>query len=198
MYERTGYDQLPWFHPGPSDSVQRAVEGRFLAPGSSILDIGCGAGSNVLYLAHQGFVARGIDISPGAILAAETRARKDGSGAIFEVGDALRLSFEAASFDAATDIGCFHSLPIGRRRDYAREVGRVLRPGGHFVLSWVARESTAEYGPPHRPSLEEVTRALEADFLFLRTEFHPAEGRGGLSVYDAWMSRRTGPQPPPR
>lgn len=197
-YEETPYTELPWFDPDPSPQVVRAVAEKFLPPGAAVVDVGCGAGSNVLYLAREGFESHGVDLSPGAIRAAEQRARTEGLAVDLRVGDVLDLPFPRARFGGVTDNGCFHTLPLGRRGDYAREVARVLRPGGAFVLSWVAREHTGERGPRHRLSLAEVTRALEERFLFVRAEFHPATEEGAPSVYDAWLTRRTTPQPPPR
>jgi len=197
-YEETPYNQLPWFDPDPSPVVVGAVEGGFLPAGAAVLDIGCGAGSNVLYLARKGFRAHGIDISPGAIRAAEARAQAEGLTIDVRTGDALAIADPAESYGGLVDIGCFHTIPIGRRPDYAREVARILRPDGSFVLSWVAREHEGPHGPPHRPSLEDVTKTFEARFLFTRTEFHGAPQGGSLPFYSAWMVRRSVPQPAAR
>ncbi len=196
-YERTSYQQLPWFDPDPSPQVVRAVAEGFLPPRSSVLDVGCGAGSNVLYLCRTGFRGFGVDISPGAIQAARGRALEGRLTADFRVGDVLALDFPDGKFDGVVDNGCFHTLPVRRRAGYATEIHRVLRPGGSLVLSWVAREHTGARGPSHRPSLEEVTRTFESRFLFVRTAFHPPGTERGLPVYDAWLTRRTSPQPPP-
>lgn len=197
-YERTPYDQLPWFDPGPSLGVVRAVEEGFLPMTGAVLDVGCGAGSNVLYLAGLGYRAHGIDLSPGAVVAARARAEREGLKVDVQEGDALALRFADESIDALVDNGCFHTIPIGRRRRYASEVHRVLRPDGRFVLSWVAREHTSERGPPHRPSLREVTELLESRFLFVRTGFRPGGEDDGPSVYFAFLARRTEPYPPQR
>jgi len=197
-YAVTPYQQLPWFDPDPSPQVVRAVDEGFLPRGSPVLDIGCGAGSNVLYLARSGFEAHGIDLAPDAVRAAMGRARAEGLSVDVRVGDALAIDAAEARFAGAIDNGCFHTLPVRRRRAYAREVSRIVRPGGAFVLSWIGREEERERGPPHRPSLGEVTLAFEDRFLFVRTAFRPGEERGGSSVYDAWLLRRTAPQPPPR
>ena len=198
IYDQTPYHELPWFDPDPSPQIVRAVGAGFLPPGDSVLDVGCGAGSNVLYLAREGYESHGIDLSPGAIRSAESRARAEGLTVDVRVGDALALDFPAGRFGGVTDNGCFHTLPIPRRADYALEISRVLRPGGAFVLSWVAREHVGDTGPRHRPSLEEVTRIFEKRFLFVRTNFDARGGDKGPAVYDAWMTRRTSPQPPPR
>jgi len=197
-YERTPYEQLPWFEPGPSTSVRRALEEGFLPKGASVLDVGCGVGSNVLFLAEQGYVAHGIDLSPGAVAAARSRAALAHLTVDVQEGDALALPFPDGSLGAVIDNGCFHTLAFSRRERYAKEVHRVLRPAGRFILSWVAREHTAVTGPPHRPSLGEVTALFESRFLFVRTGFQPAPEEGEPSTYFAFLERRTAPYPPVR
>jgi ubiquinone/menaquinone biosynthesis C-methylase UbiE len=176
----------------------RAVDESFFPPKGAVLDVGCGAGSNVLWLARKGYEAHGVDLSPGAIRAAGERASEAGLTVDLRVGDALALDFPAARFDALVDHGCFHTLPMARRADYAKEVARVLGPEGRYLLCWVAREYTESMGPPHRPSLHEVTEVFEDRFLFGRTEFRPGSEDEGLPAYAAWLTRRTAPQPPPR
>jgi SAM-dependent methyltransferase len=194
-YESTPYEELPWFDPEASRALVDAVTQGFFPATGAVLDIGCGVGSNVLWLARRGYEAHGIDLSPGAIRAARARAADAGLTADLQVGDALALAFPAARLDAAVDHGCFHTLPIDRRGDYAREVARVLRPGGRYLLCWVAREHTDRMGPPHRPSLQEVTQIFEGAFLFARTQFQPGSEETGPASYAAWLERRSTPQP---
>lgn len=194
-YQESPYDELPWFEPGPSPQVQLAVESGFLLKGGSVLDIGCGAGSNLLYLARNGFSVHGVDLSPGAVAAARSRAAEAHLEIQVQEGDALALPFPDASFDALIDNGCFHTIPLGRRARYAEEVHRVLRREGRFVLSWVAREHVGPRGPRHRPSLREVTTLLESRFLFVRTGFQLPRESGEPPTYFAFLSRRTEPYP---
>ena len=116
------------------------------------------------------------------------------------MGDVLQLPFPDQHFGGAIDVGCFHTLPRELRAAYAKELARMIHPRRTFVLSWVAREHGGERGPPHRPSLEEVTSALEDEFLFLHTEFRPgASGRrvvGEPSVYCARLGRARFRGPP--
>lgn len=196
-YARTPYRKLPWFSPRPYPWLQRAVEEGWIRSGARVLDVGCGAGTNALFLAKSGFRASGVDIAPAAIEAARKRAERMRLRVDFRAADALRLPYPRGTFGGLLDVGCFHTLPIRLRRAYSQELGRVLRPAGRYLLSWVARESGQTYGPPHRPSLEEVAAAFEDEFLFRRTEFETAAA-GTFNVYHALLERRTRPRPSAR
>jgi SAM-dependent methyltransferase len=196
-YATTPYTKLPWFSPHPYSWLRRAVEGGWYRKGTRVLDVGCGAGTNALFLAQSGFRASGVDLAPAAIEAAHAWARRRGLSVDFRVADALRLPYPRAYFGGLVDVGCFHTLPLALRTAYSRELARVLRPGGRYAVSWVGRESRQAFGPPHRPSIEEVAATFEAEFLFLRTEFE-APSIAPFSVYHALLERRSRPQPPPR
>jgi SAM-dependent methyltransferase len=198
MYENRPYRDLPWWSPTPSEEVVGAVRTRFFPKGGAVLDVGCGAGSNLLYLARRGYRAAGVDLAPKAIAAALERAERAGVKVDARIGDALNLPFPAGRFDAANDRGCYHTLPIPRRREYAAELARVVRPGGKFLVTWVGREETKADGPPHRPSVEETTHAFEKWFLFQRVEFYPPGVGSSRAGYVGWLERRQQPQPPPR
>ncbi len=195
IYRAKPFEELPWFSPDPSPEVVAAVADRFLPPKSPVLDVGCGAGSNVLYLAREGFEAHGVDLAPEAVRSAQARADREHLRVEVRVADALDLPYARGRFVGLVDHGCFHTLPIARRAEYAREAARVVRRGGAFLLSWIGREQTTEFGPPHRPSLAEVTAAFEAEFLFERTTFEGPGRPHGLATYRARLRRRSRPQP---
>jgi SAM-dependent methyltransferase len=197
-YEQTPYRDLPWFSPRPYYWVERAVRERWIRPGSRVLDVGCGAGTNSIFLARAGFRVAGVDLAPKAVAVARGRAARAGLQIDFRVADALRLPFPATSFGGAVDVGCFHTFDPPVRPAFAWELGRVLRPGARYALSWIGREHAASFGPPHRPGLDEVTHALEERFLFLRCEFHPGGRRAGPPHYTALLERRKRPRPPSR
>jgi SAM-dependent methyltransferase len=196
-YETTPYRELPWFSPRAYPLVRRAVREQWWRRGTRLLDVGCGAGTNSLYLAKAGFRPTGIDLAPAAIAAAQKRAEAARIRAEFRVMDALAMPFPARTFGGAIDIGCYHTLPVRMRRAYARELARVLRPDATFALAWVAREFTGPRGPRHRPSVEETAQAWEPDFLVRCVEYHGEYGSGPPS-YVARLERRTRPQPSPR
>src|SRR5256886_16308259 len=68
-----------------------------------VLDVGCGTGENVLYLAEHGFAAAGVDGAPTAIRKARAKARRRGLKARFELADALDLAVPKQPFDTVID-----------------------------------------------------------------------------------------------
>lgn len=200
-YRESSFDDLPWFQRSPSAWIVRGRERGWLAKGGRHLDVGCGAGTNVLWMAQHGLRTTGVDLSPTALSAARNRARtrRGAREAGFLAGDAISLPFRDGSFDSGSDIGCFHTLPPGLRAGYASEVHRVLRPGGFHLISWAAREETRPVGPPHRLSVQEVAEVMEPHFVFRELEYGShARGRRGLVIYSAVLEGRREPQPPPR
>jgi SAM-dependent methyltransferase len=153
-----------------------------LEPGRA-LDLGCGTGTNVLYLVQHGWFATGVDFSSRAIEAARRKADWT-SGATFVEGDVSRLAELGVEgpFDLALDVGCFHGLPIRRRDDYAREVARVTRPGGRFLLFAFGPRGRA--GATREP---EVRRRFGPAFELDRVE------RGREPPGAAWFTLRRRP-----
>src|SRR5438270_4648330 len=68
---------------------------RFVAvsPPGRALDLGCGTGTNVVYLTQHGWDAVGVDFAARAVAKARERARRAGVASTFFVGDVTRLGF---------------------------------------------------------------------------------------------------------
>ncbi len=98
------------------------------------LDLGCGTGTNSIYLAKHGFSVVGVDFSSKAIALARAKAREKEAAVDFHVADATRLDFLSEPFDLVLDIGCFHTLDdVGRWR-YAKNLVRLTCDGSLFML----------------------------------------------------------------
>jgi SAM-dependent methyltransferase len=190
-YQRRDHRRMPWYSSKPSPWLVRATHDEYFLPASSILDVGCGTGTNVLWLARRGFRTFGVDISPTAIAIASRRAQRGKVMADFRVASADRLPFGRRSFDGALDAGCFHSLPFRLRAPYARELSRVLRPDARFLLTWIPREVRTRLGPPHRPSLEETAAVFEPWFVFAKVHWFASGTPDGWKVFRERLGRCT-------
>ena len=111
-----------------------------LTPGATVVDVGCGAGTDLL-LAARAVGARGraigVDMTHDMLRKAEAGA---GAGGLANVelrhGDALELPVESASADFVMSNGVLNLAP-DKRRAFS-EVLRVLRPGGRFLYADIA------------------------------------------------------------
>ena len=103
------------------------------APGKRILEIGCGVGSNALFMAQQGAdTVIGIDISPAGIEHSQHIFAAAGlNNGVFAVMDAEALQFEDNSFDLVVGTGVLHhlDLPVA-----LAEICRVLEKDGAIVF----------------------------------------------------------------
>ena len=100
--------------------------------GVRFVELGCGAGANVWYLAREGFAVCGIDVSPTAIERAREYLATDGLSADLRAGDAAEVlcAFPDAHFDCVVDVGCIQCNTLAEARAIVREATRGLKPGG--------------------------------------------------------------------
>ena len=102
------------------------------AAGLTVLEYGCGSGSQALALARMGAKVAAIDISEAAIIRAREIAREQSvSGVSFRVMDAHHLDYPDDSFDRVCGSGILHHLDLGTA---LAEVARVLKPEGTAVF----------------------------------------------------------------
>jgi SAM-dependent methyltransferase len=137
----------------------QAVEGLDLS-GRDVLEVGSGRGGGARYVARR-FAPRsvtGLDYSPGTVARARALCA-DTPGLAFEVGDAERMPFADASFDVVINIESSHCYADVAA--FAREVARVLRPGGTFSFADMRARSMLEALDRDlgRPGLELVGEA---------------------------------------
>lgn len=101
--------------------------------GKNVLELSCGHGGGAAYVSRALQPARytGLDLNPRGIQFCQKRHA--GHALSFLQGDAAKLPFADASFDAVTNVEASHCYP-----DFPRvlaEVARVLRPGGDFLYA---------------------------------------------------------------
>lgn len=136
MYRR---GTTPWDTGISPPELVDAVEGAKAMPPGRALDMGCGTGTNCLYLARHGWQATGVDFAAPAIARARQKIRAAGKlpgAARFIRGDVTRLDRLpiGAPCSLILDLGCFHGLDVDRRPDYAEGVTRFTTPGALYLL----------------------------------------------------------------
>lgn len=125
--------RTPWdTQVTPPEVVELVEKGE--VPTGQALDLGCGTGTNCIYLARHGWRVTGVDFSTMAIYRARRKARRVGVDCTFYRADVTDLSFLEETFDFVLDIGCLHSVPMEKWERYAAEVARLVRPSGLYLL----------------------------------------------------------------
>jgi SAM-dependent methyltransferase len=112
-----------------------------LPPGIAMLDIGCGVGRHLIYLAGRGFRMAGVDLSQGGIKIAHEALAERGLTFDGRVSDMTVLPWPDRTFGAALSTSTMHHH---RRADILRalgEVKRVLKPGGFFYVDFPSTDS---------------------------------------------------------
>ncbi len=147
---------------------------------TSVLDVACGAGRHLRALRRAGLHAVGLDLS--ATLLRNARA-SDGRDPLVR-GDMRGLPFRRESFDGLTSF--FTSFGYFRHPDddrtVLREMRRVLRPGGTFMLDFlnadrIRRELVPEDVLDAAQGRVVQRRSIDGDSVVKRIRFEPADGR---------------------
>lgn len=187
----------PWDTGTPDPMLVQMIESRAIAP-CRTLEVGCGTGTNAIYLAQHGFEVVGVDISP---LAVEKARAKANGRCRFETLDFLTETPPGGPFTFVFDRGVFHVFDEDdERATFAENVAAALAIDGVWLSLIGSTEGPPrEQGPPRR-SAREIMNAIEPslEILELRSrEF----GVCGEQV-KAWLclsrKRTTPPQPSSR
>lgn len=140
------------------ESGQELVGRLGITSGMDVLDVGCGDGTTAIPAAELGAAVLGVDIAANLVAAGNARAQAHGlDNCRFQEGDASDLQdLDDAQFDLVVSI--FGAMFAPRPEAVARELVRVVRPGGRVVMgNWIPGDPTlvakllqvsASYSPP--------------------------------------------------
>ena len=111
--------------------------------GTSVLDVGCGAGLTLVLAAGRGATVSGLDVSPGLLGVARERL----PAADLRDGDMESLPYPDATFDAVVGVNAFQFA--GDPQLALREAARVTRSGGRVVASLFAAPERSQGTAAH-------------------------------------------------
>ncbi|HRN29105.1 MAG TPA: class I SAM-dependent methyltransferase, partial [Terrimesophilobacter sp.] len=132
-----------------------------IAPKGRALDVGCGEGADVLWLAAQGWDAEGIDLSQVAISRAQSQAQTAGVPAQFHTTDAEQWARTHQDSYALVSAAFLHTHGADDRAALLRRAASMVAPGGWlFILS---HASPPPWAHSHAPDLTPGTPELDRD-----------------------------------
>jgi cyclopropane fatty-acyl-phospholipid synthase-like methyltransferase len=170
QFEQMYQGQAPWDTGRPQPAIVKLAEAGQIR--GSVLDVGCGTGENLLFLASRGHEAWGLDFVPVAIEQAKVKAAERKIDAHFLVGNALELKRLARQFDTVIDCGLFHTFTDEERPVFVRGLTEVLRARGLLHLLCFSDEEPGTVGP-RRITQQEIRDAFQDGWKVQRIETDP-------------------------
>jgi ubiquinone/menaquinone biosynthesis C-methylase UbiE len=130
-----------WSNPSYKRTVLRYIAR--LPERSLVLDLGTGRGLWPFTMVELGHKVIGLDYIKHVVNInnQEAKARHMEGKLVFVDGDALDIPLTDASIDAITDFGLLHHLHPEDWQTYKNEIDRVLKPGGHVLLSTLSKQT---------------------------------------------------------
>ena len=191
-YRRT---RMPGWDVGRAASeLKKIIDDGTIKPGKALV-LGCGTGTNAVYLASKGFTVTGVEIAPTALVLAEKQARKAKVRVRWLVADVTAMG-ELGQFDFVFDRGCYHHVQRYNAAGFVKEVDRLTRSGGHFLLLAGNANQPRHGGPPRVEETQLVGDFAKTwDFVCLREmrfESRDPNRKTGPWAWSALMRRRAG------
>jgi SAM-dependent methyltransferase len=187
----------PWDTGVPSKELARVLDETRLAESRApqrlrAIDLGCGAGTNAIYLAQRGFAATGVDGSAVALELARERAARAGVQVDWVLADVGALPPFPEPFDFVFDRGCYHCVRRANVAGYAASLARITRPGTRMLLLAGNANEQSDEGPP-RVHEHEIRAELEPLFVIDELREFRFDDPGGVPGPLGWsclMTRR--------
>ncbi len=109
-----------------------------------VLDLGCGAGRNLVYLLEKGFDVYGIDCAPEGLEIIKKRLKKERKCSL-KLGNVLnKLPYEDNFFDAVISVQVLQHGKVNEIKGAIKEIERVLKPGGLIFITLSGRISNGK------------------------------------------------------
>jgi SAM-dependent methyltransferase len=170
----------------PSEDLIRFIARNFYKAPSreeiKILEVGCGPGANLWYLAREGFNVFGLDGSKTAIQQAKTRLNKElhGWNGELQVGDMRDLPYNRGFFNAVIDNEAVYCNSFDDSVLIYKGIADVLKPGGKLYVRTFAQGSWGDEtgtnieknawnvgeGPLYKKGYSRFTSLEDLDTLF--------------------------------
>lgn len=152
--------------------------------GKSVLEIGCGTGTDLVQFARGGAQVTALDLTPRSIEIARRRFGVYKLAGEFAISDCEALAFPDSSFDAVYSFGVLHHTPDTERA--IREIHRVLKPGGTAIVMLYHRASLYYWGSvilKHGLAGGGLLRERPAGIMSRRVEYSETGGRPLVKAY---------------
>ncbi len=120
----------------PQEDMEKIVEVFKDHTVKKVLDLGCGSGRHLIYLAERSFEVYGIDLAETGIKIAKEWLEEKDLQANLKIGSVYKkLPFEDNFFDAVISVRVIHHARVEDIRKVIKEIQRVMKPRGLIFMT---------------------------------------------------------------
>jgi SAM-dependent methyltransferase len=187
---KAGY--MPWVHKKPDFNLVEMVENWPIKP-CRTLEVGCGTGTDSIWLAKKDFEVTAVDVSEIPIGIATEHALKSKVNVNFLTRDFLTEAIPGSPFDFVFDRGYFHSYRSSiSRKAVARAMAKNLNKGGLWLTLVGSCDSPPREGGPPMRSAKNIIDAVESFFevLLLKTSKFGSDSKEPANIWVCLLKKR--------
>jgi SAM-dependent methyltransferase len=152
-FDQRGFEEhyakgsTPWDTDEVDPVLIHVLDGGQL-PGKTVLEIGCGTGTNAIEFARRAYDVVAVDFVQQAVDAAKRKANAAKARVAFKRADVLKDDL-GGPYDVLFDRGVYHGLRLANLRRFQEVLEKVTRRGTRwFTLAGNAKEESKGMGPP--------------------------------------------------
>jgi len=159
-----------WDTGTPSSQLAKVLTSARIRPGRA-LELGCGTGSDAIFLAQQAFDVTAIDIAPTALRIAEERAADKEVKVRWLLADVLRPP-PLRPFDFVYDRGCYHAVRLDSAAGYATSLRKLTARGSRILIlaGKADRNDQWNFAGPPRVTEEQIRADFRDGFRIVKLE----------------------------
>ena len=167
--DKASLDNVPWVTGAVGIEILKKIIAKQISLKSNILDVGCGFGTEAVFMARHGHHVVAMDTDASIIKKAKEYAALLDTQVNFHVNNFLKITDQSDfcnAFDIVTDQGCFHHILPQDRKMYKDAVKYCLKPGGKYFMrgfSNLMPPSTSGNGPIRLTS-DDILNTFQSDF----------------------------------
>lgn len=190
-YKKRNGIEKQWTAGTASPELVKLVYEQRIKPGERVLEVGCGLGTESIFLAVRGMNVTAMDLSEDAVNTGRNIAEQYGVDINWIAGDLLEDEL-IEEFDVITDQGCFHHMKDEELERYEQKISKYLKKGGLFILRSFSDAMPAGE-QPRRVTSDQMSNTFFKDFKLEHLErvlsFSSEKYDKPLGWYSLWIKR---------
>jgi cyclopropane fatty-acyl-phospholipid synthase-like methyltransferase len=171
----------------------RNFQNRVLRQDAKVLDVGCGAGADIVFFAQEGFDVYGIDIAPSGLSFTKTRLDGFCLNANLKLESADVLEFPNEYFDLIVSVGVYQYLPFEQVNRSISRISKILKQNGKGLFVFASDKDVRSPEPQqlnkgyHGYTRNEIKQIFEGKFAKIEMDRYITTYENEKYEHNDWL-----------